>query len=59
MYDGRMIDDSNDSGQPAGDRNATDVNPDIGNEPGSVLHLPVHHALLLPNPLGECIVSPA
>lgn len=46
MYDGWMIDDSNDSGQPAGNRNATDVNPDIGDEPGGVLHLTVHHALL-------------
>lgn len=41
-----MIDDSNDSGQIAGTRIATDTSPDIGDERGGVLHLTVYHALL-------------
>ena len=41
-----MIDDSNDSEQPVGKRIATDVIHDAGDEPGGVLHLTVHHALL-------------
>ncbi len=41
-----MIDDSNGSEHSAAEPIATDVTPDPGDEPGGVLHLTVHHALL-------------
>ena len=41
-----MIDESNDSEQPAAKSASTNLNPDIGGEGGGVLHLTVHHALL-------------
>ena len=45
-----MIDESNDSEAPAGKRIPADANPDAGpdaaDDPGGVLHLTVHHALL-------------
>ena len=46
MYGNQMIDDSNDPERPAGQPVATDTASDICNEPGGVLHLTVHHALL-------------
>ena len=41
-----MNDDSNDAEPPLAKRAETDAHADVGDDPGGVLHLTVHHALL-------------